>query len=49
MFCSSDKLFPALGFGARMPDGSVSHEFALVSSPGSCVVADLRSRGDFSV
>ena len=24
-------MFPALGFGARMPDGSVSHEFALVS------------------
>ena len=24
-------MFPALGFGARMPDGSVSHEFPLVS------------------
>ena len=30
VFCS-DKLFPALGFGARLPpDGTVSHEFALV-------------------
>lgn len=28
----SDKMFPALGFGARLPpDGRVSHEFALVS------------------
>ena len=27
----SDKLFPALGFGARFPDQSVQHEFALVS------------------
>ncbi|XP_033745758.1 copine-8-like isoform X3 [Pecten maximus] len=29
----SDKLFPALGFGARMSDGSVHHEFALNFSP----------------
>ncbi|BFZ10964.1 hypothetical protein BsWGS_14003 [Bradybaena similaris] len=29
----SDKMFPALGFGARMPDGSVSHEFALNFQP----------------
>lgn len=27
----SDKMFPALGFGAKLPpDGRVSHEFALV-------------------
>ncbi|CAE1170587.1 Copine-7,Copine-B,Protein BONZAI 1,Copine-3,Copine-A,Copine-8,Copine-E,Copine-9,Copine-D,Copine-2,Nicotinic receptor-associated protein 1,Protein BONZAI 2,Copine-6,Copine-5,Protein BONZAI 3,Copine-4,Copine-1 [Acanthosepion pharaonis] len=25
----SDKMFPTLGFGARLPDGTVSHEFAL--------------------
>ncbi|KAK7102331.1 copine-8-like [Littorina saxatilis] len=29
----SDKMFPALGFGARMPDGNVSHEFALNFNP----------------
>lgn len=30
----SDKMFPALGFGAKLPpDGRVSHEFALVSDP----------------
>ncbi|CAG5118026.1 unnamed protein product, partial [Candidula unifasciata] len=29
----SDKMFPALGFGARMPDGTVSHEFALNFQP----------------
>lgn len=28
----SDKMFPALGFGAKLPpDGHVSHEFPLVS------------------
>ena len=27
----SDKLFPVLGFGAKLPGGSVSHEFAVVS------------------
>lgn len=28
----SDKMFPALGFGAKLPpDGRVSHEFPLVS------------------
>lgn len=27
----SDKMFPALGFGAKLPpDGHISHEFALV-------------------
>lgn len=30
----SDKMFPALGFGAKLPpDGRVSHEFPLVKSP----------------
>lgn len=29
----SDKLFPALGFGARFPDQSVQHEFALNFNP----------------
>lgn len=29
----SDKMFPALGFGAKLPPhGRVSHEFALVST-----------------
>lgn len=29
----SDKMFPALGFGAKLPpDGRISHEFALVSN-----------------
>lgn len=33
----SDKMFPALGFGAKLPpDGRVSHEFPLVK-PTSCV------------
>ena len=32
LFLFSDKMFPALGFGARLPpDGRVSHEFFLVS------------------
>ena len=26
----SDKMFPALGFGAKLPDGTVSHEFFMV-------------------
>jgi len=26
-----DKMFPALGFGAKLPNGVVSHEFFLVS------------------
>lgn len=30
----SDKMFPALGFGAKLPpDGRVSHEFPLVGPP----------------
>jgi len=30
----SDKMFPALGFGAKLPpDGRISHEFALVMMP----------------
>ncbi|EDV19307.1 uncharacterized protein TRIADDRAFT_33766 [Trichoplax adhaerens] len=29
----SDKMFPALGFGGRMPNGVVSHEFFLNGSP----------------
>lgn len=30
----SDKMFPALGFGAKLPpDGRVSHEFPLVGGP----------------
>lgn len=29
----SDKMFPALGFGAKLPpDGRISHEFALVGT-----------------
>ncbi|XP_060050620.1 copine-8 isoform X2 [Erinaceus europaeus] len=36
----SDKMFPALGFGARLPpDGRVSHEFAL--APQQCVSPGL--------
>lgn len=32
----SDKMFPALGFGAKLPpDGRVSHEFPLVNSISS--------------
>lgn len=31
----SDKMFPALGFGAKLPpDGRISHEFALVGARG---------------
>lgn len=31
----SDKMFPALGFGAKLPpDGRISHEFALVRAGG---------------
>ena len=41
----SDKMFPALGFGAKLPpDGRVSHEFPLVSqtqSPFWSLVTEL--------
>jgi len=29
----SDKMFPALGFGAKLPDGTVSHEFFMNMHP----------------
>lgn len=33
----SDKMFPALGFGAKLPpDGRVSHEFPLVKPTPPC-------------
>eukprot|EP00730_Choanoeca_flexa_P007182 TRINITY_DN12293_c1_g1_i4.p1 TRINITY_DN12293_c1_g1~~TRINITY_DN12293_c1_g1_i4.p1 ORF type:complete len:533 (+),score=126.03 TRINITY_DN12293_c1_g1_i4:208-1806(+) len=31
----SDKQFPCMGFGAKLPDGSVSHEFALNGNPSN--------------
>jgi len=31
MYFCSDKQFPALGFGGKLPDGTISHEFFLVS------------------
>lgn len=38
----SDKMFPALGFGAKLPpDGRVSHEFPLVSEPKSLLMREL--------
>lgn len=41
----SDKMFPALGFGAKLPpDGRVSHEFALVSLHSGLVCAPLGQR-----
>ena len=41
----SDKMFPALGFGARLPpDGRVSHEFFLVSNQFQ--VAHFYCKGD---
>ena len=30
-----DKLFPALGFGAKLPDGQVSMEFAINFNPSN--------------
>lgn len=37
----SDKMFPALGFGAKLPpDGRISHEFALVSKKGIETITD---------
>lgn len=42
----SDKMFPALGFGAKLPpDGRVSHEFALVRKqfyPIICIIQTPR-------
>lgn len=39
----SDKMFPALGFGAKVPpDGHVSHEFPLVRGQGG---TGLRMKG----
>ncbi|KAK3577893.1 hypothetical protein CHS0354_008288 [Potamilus streckersoni] len=37
----SDKLFPALGFGARLSDGTVSHEFPLNFNPNSPFCAGI--------
>ncbi|ESO91350.1 hypothetical protein LOTGIDRAFT_228802 [Lottia gigantea] len=31
----SDKVFPVLGFGAKLPDGSISHEFAVNFNPNN--------------
>lgn len=31
----SDKMFPALGYGAKLPTGAVSHEFALNGNEGN--------------
>lgn len=40
----SDKMFPALGFGAKLPpDGRVSHEFPLVSEQESLLMHELLS------
>lgn len=37
----SDKMFPALGFGAKLPpDGRVSHEFPLVSQQESLLIPE---------
>lgn len=37
----SDKMFPALGFGAKLPpDGRISHEFALVCKKGLETMTD---------
>lgn len=39
----SDKMFPALGFGAKLPpDGRVSHEFPLVRRQFSAIVTIIR-------
>lgn len=41
----SDKMFPALGFGAKLPpDGRVSHEFALVSKSFGMVHLQMANR-----
>lgn len=31
LFFFSDKMFPVLGFGAKLAGGEISHEFAVVS------------------
>ncbi|KAF6029550.1 CPNE8 [Bugula neritina] len=37
----SDKMFPALGFGGKLPDGSISHEFFLNLNPGNPFCAGI--------
>lgn len=38
----SDKLFPAYGFGAKLPpDGKISHAFPLVRAPNSLFLPEL--------
>lgn len=40
----SDKMFPALGFGAKIPpDGRVSHEFPLVLTTFLGITSALRN------
>lgn len=38
----TDKMFPALGFGAQLPDGSVSHEFAINFNPQNPFCAGIQ-------
>uniref|UniRef100_A0A8C0FN51 Copine 8 n=1 Tax=Bubo bubo TaxID=30461 RepID=A0A8C0FN51_BUBBB len=46
----SDKMFPALGFGARLPpDGRVSHEFALVTITGQVKNRELKDGSQYFV
>lgn len=44
----SDKMFPALGFGAKLPpDGRISHEFALVRTRGAEItIEDIKANTD---
>jgi hypothetical protein len=37
----SDKMFPALGFGAKLPGGTVSHEFPLNGNPSNPFCAGI--------
>ncbi|XP_067929315.1 copine-8-like isoform X2 [Watersipora subatra] len=37
----SDKMFPALGFGGKLPDGTISHEFYLNMNPSSPFCAGI--------
>ncbi|XP_067930020.1 copine-8-like isoform X2 [Watersipora subatra] len=37
----SDKMFPALGFGGKLPDGTISHEFFLNMNPGNPFCAGI--------